>query len=99
MDPEPKPQFRTNNSQQAPNNYPWPAKIGGRKMTNFCKRRQKTGRKSLFPLLIRKTIEFFVGFLVSCFPVKCMKVFVKVLFTEYLQTGRKKNLDTSTGDL
>jgi hypothetical protein len=40
------PNFRPNNSKEAPKNCPWPEKIGGRKMEDFGKKWQKTGRKT-----------------------------------------------------
>jgi hypothetical protein len=38
------PNFRPNNSKEAQKNCPWPEKIGGRQMAEFCKKWQKRDR-------------------------------------------------------
>jgi hypothetical protein len=40
----------------------WPEKIGGRKITKFCRKWQSTGRKTFYKNLLKQTIELFVVF-------------------------------------
>jgi hypothetical protein len=40
--------YEKNNSKEAPKNCQWPEKIGGRKMAEFDKKRQKRGRKIFY---------------------------------------------------
>jgi hypothetical protein len=47
---------RPNNSKEAPKKYPWPEKIGGRKIAEFSKMRQKRGWKIFIQLFRIKTI-------------------------------------------
>jgi hypothetical protein len=52
------PNFRPNNSKQAPKICPWPEKIGGRKMAEFDKKWQKRGRKFFYNYLDEKPFNF-----------------------------------------
>jgi hypothetical protein len=42
------PNFRPNNSKEAPKNYLWPEKIGGRKMAEFGKKIAEKRPKNIF---------------------------------------------------
>jgi hypothetical protein len=50
------PNFRPNNSKEAPKKYPWPKKIGGCKIAEFRQKWQKRGRK----IFLQKPLLFFV---------------------------------------
>jgi hypothetical protein len=53
------PNFPHNNCKQAPTNFPWTEKIGGRKMTKFFKKWQKTCRNTFLQLLTRTVTELY----------------------------------------
>jgi hypothetical protein len=48
--------FRPNNSKDALKKYPWPEKIGGRKIAEFRKKWQKRGRKTFLHLFKEETL-------------------------------------------
>jgi hypothetical protein len=50
------PNFRPNNSKEAPKKYPWPEKNGGRKNAEFRQKWQKRGRKIFLQLFRGKTL-------------------------------------------
>jgi hypothetical protein len=50
------PNFRPNNSKEAPKKCPWPEKIGGRKIAEFRQKWQKRGRKIFLQLFREETL-------------------------------------------
>jgi hypothetical protein len=47
-----------NNSKQAPEYFPWPEKMGGRKMQIFLQKVEKIGQKKMYNYLVAKLLNY-----------------------------------------